>query len=187
MARSRRSRVNAKGRNKGEGQYINLPYELLNSEAWRTLGGAAIKVFFELRTRFHGGNNGKLHLSLQEAADLLGLGKATVLRAFGQLEERGLVVCTKRGHWYGRRASEWAVFDRGVDGSPPSYAWKQWRPSGPPRASVLKRTHKTKRGSQADPSAPATGPLQNPDHIDGSDIELVRARRVASIGSRTDR
>ena len=51
MARSRRSRVNAKGRNKGEGQYVNLPYELLNSEAWRTLSGPAIKVFFELRTR----------------------------------------------------------------------------------------------------------------------------------------
>jgi hypothetical protein len=187
MARSRRSRVNAKGRNKGEGQYVNLPYELLNSEAWRTLSGPAIKVFFELRTRFHGGNNGKLHLSLQEAADLLGLGKATVQRAFDQLEERGLVVCTKRGHWYGRRASEWAVFDKGIDGGSPSYAWKQWRPSGPPRPSVLKRIQKTKLGSQTDPSAHATGPLQNPEDIDGPDIELVRPRRVVGIGSGMDR
>ena len=187
MARSRRSRVDAKGRNKGDGQYVNLPYSLLNSEAWRTLSGAAIKVFLELRSRFHGGNNGKLPLSLQEAADLLGLGKATVLRAFDQLEERGLIVSTKRGQWYGRRASEWAVFDRGVDGSPPSYAWKQWRPPGPPRPSVLKRTQKTKLGSQADPSGGATGPLQNPDHIDGSDIELVRPHRVVGIGSGMDR
>lgn len=187
MDRSRTSRVNAKGRNKGKGQYVHLWYELLNSEAWRTLSGPAIKVFFELRTRFHGGNNGKLHLSLQEAADLLGLGKATVQRAFVQLEERGLIICTKRGQWYGRQASEWAVADKGIDGGPPSYAWKQWRPSGPPRASVLKWTQKTKRGSQADPSAHTTGPLENPEHIDGSDIELVRPRRTIGIGSEMDR
>jgi hypothetical protein len=187
MAPSRRSRVNAKGRNKGEEQFLILSYPLLQSEAWRTLSGPAIKVFFELRTRFHGGNNGKLHLSLDEAAGLLRLGKATVLRAFVQLEERGLIVCTKRGHWYGHRASEWAVADRGIDGGPPSYAWKQWRPSGPPPASVLKRTQKTKLGSQADPSGRATGPLQNPEHIDGSDMELVRPLRVVRIGSGTDR
>jgi hypothetical protein len=187
MARSRKSRANATGRNKGEGQYVKLQYELLNSEAWRTLSGPAIKVFFELRTRFHGGNNGKLHLSLDEAAGLLRLGKATVLRAFDQLEERGLIACTKRGHWYGHRASEWAVADQGIDGGPPSYAWKQWRPSGPPPASVLKRTQKTKLGSQADPSGGATGPLQNPEHIDGSDTELIRPRRMVGIGSGTDR
>src|SRR5215472_12431808 len=58
----------------------NLSYSLVNSEAWRTLRGAAVKVFLELRTRFHGGNNGKLHMSLEEAARLLRLGKATVLR-----------------------------------------------------------------------------------------------------------
>jgi hypothetical protein len=187
MARSRRSRVNAKGRNKGDVPYVNLPYELLNSEAWRTLSGPAIKVFLELRTRFNGGNNGKLHLSLQEAADLLGLGKATVQRAFDDLKERGLVVCTKRGQWYGRRASEWAVFDKAVDGGPPSYAWKQWRPPGPPRPSVLKWTQKTKRGFRADPSGGATGPIQNPEPIDGSDTELVRPLRVVGIGSGTDR
>jgi hypothetical protein len=59
---------------------MTLQYELVNSDAWRTLSGPAIKVFLELRTRYHGGNNGRLHLSLDEAARLLGLGKSTVQR-----------------------------------------------------------------------------------------------------------
>ena len=187
MAYRSKSRTKTKGRNKDEVPYFNFSYSLLNSEAWRTLSGPAVKVFLELRTRFNGGNNGKLHMSLEEAAGLLGLGKATVQRAFRELEDRHLVTCTKRGQWYGRRASEWAVFDKGVDGELPSYKWKQWRPPGPPRASVLKWTQKTKRGSGVDPSSLTTGPLQNPEHIDGSDMELVRARRVVRIGSETDR
>jgi|SRR5262245_24270514 len=156
MSRRWRSRIKPKGR---DAQYVNLPYSVLNSEAWRTLPGAAVKVFLELRTRFHGANNGKLHMSLEEAAGLLGLGKATVLRALGQLEERGFIECTRKGHWYGRMASEWAVFDKGVDGGLPSYKWKQWRPAGPPRPSVLKWTRKTKRGFRMDPSILPTGPL----------------------------
>lgn len=166
---------------------MTLSYSLLNSEAWRTLSGPAVKVFLELRTRFHGGNNGKLHLSLEEAAGLLQLGKATVMRAFTDLEERGLIACTKRGQWYGRVASEWAVFDKGVDGDLPSYRWKQWRPPGGPRPSVLKWTEKTKRGSETDPSGVATGPLQNREHFDGSATEPVRALKVVAFGSVADR
>ncbi len=183
MAYKSKSRINAKGRSKGEGQYVNLSYSLLNGEAWRTLSGAAAKVWLELRTRFHGGNNGRLHMSLDEAAVLLGLGKATVHRAFRELEERHFVRCTKRGRWYGRQASEWAVCDKGIDGELPDYRWKQWQPPGPPRRSVRKWNRKTKNGSHADPSVPTTGPLQNGEVIDEADLELVRPHRVVGTGS----
>ncbi|WP_216825867.1 hypothetical protein [Sulfitobacter sp. SK012] len=42
------------GPNKGKGgsdQYTPLPYPLLKSKAWRSLSGAAVKVFFELHSR----------------------------------------------------------------------------------------------------------------------------------------
>jgi DNA-binding transcriptional ArsR family regulator len=180
-------RKRRKHHNDGDGQYMVLSYSLLNSEAWRTLSGPAVKVFLELRTRFHGGNNGKLHMSLEEAAGLLKLGKATVMRAFKELEERGLILCTRRGQWYGRMASEWAVGDKGIDGVLPSYRWKQWRPPGPPRASVLKWTEKTKRGSEMKPSGVATGPLQNRELGDGSATEPVRAPNVLPFGSEMSR
>ncbi len=44
---------------------------MLRSDAWHALGGPAGKVYFEIRTRFNGGNKGQLTLSLDEAARLL--------------------------------------------------------------------------------------------------------------------
>jgi len=51
----------------------------------------------ELRRHYNGGNNGDLSLSLDEAAGLLHLGKATVARAFGELEAKGTIRMTARG------------------------------------------------------------------------------------------
>jgi hypothetical protein len=135
MARSRRRK---RGRGSGEGQYVNLPYSMLLSPAWLALSGSAVRLWLLLRTRYNGGNNGRLTLSLEEAATQLHIGKATVFAAFAELEEKGFVACMKRGHWYGRRASEWAVTDKGVDGDMPSYAWKRWQPD----LSVLESTEK---------------------------------------------
>ena len=35
---------------------------------------------------------------------------------------------TKRGQWYGRLASEYAVTDKPVNGAIPTHSWKNWRP-----------------------------------------------------------
>ena len=96
--------------------------------AWRSLSGAGVKVFVELRSRYHGGNNGDLSLSLDEAARLLHIGKATAARAFRELEDKGFIRMTKRGHWYGRRATTYAVTDRPLKDHPPTNNWRAWQP-----------------------------------------------------------
>lgn len=148
--RSRR-RLNAKGRNETE-QYVNLPYAMLLSPAWLSLSGAAVRVWLLVRTRFNGGNNGRLTLSLEEAARILHVAKGTVLRGFQELEEKGFLVCSRRGQWYGRLASQWAVTDKGVDGAMPTYAWRHWHKS--PRSDAPR---KTEGGFDTDPSGPVTG------------------------------
>jgi len=120
-------RVNATGRN-GTEQYIGVPYSMTRSAAFRSLTGSALKVWVELRSRFNGRNNGELSLSLDEGARLLGMGKTTVGRAFVELEEKGLIVMTRRGQWYGRLATTWAVTDRSYNGHLPTNAWKHWQP-----------------------------------------------------------
>lgn len=127
---TRKRRMNAKGRRETE-QFLPIPYTMARSTAWRSLSGPAIKVWIELRTRFDGNNNGKLSLSLDEAARLLGMGKATAQRAFAELEEKGFIKMTKRGQWYGRLATEWAVTDRHHNGHLPTRDWQKWKP--PPR------------------------------------------------------
>ena len=140
-----RNRYKPRGKRSDEGQYINLPYAMIKSPAWRSLSGSAIKVWFELHARFSGGNNGSIHLSMNEAAQILGLGKATVQRAFVELEAKGFIVLEVPGNWYSRRAHDWRLTTKPTQASTGNKAatndWRDWRPQ------------KTKRGSGTDPSA----------------------------------
>jgi DNA-binding transcriptional ArsR family regulator len=155
-------------RKQHEGQYAPLPYALLKSDAWRSLSGAAVKVFLELHTRFNGSNNGKLMLSYSEAAEALGMGKATVQRAYAELVEKGLLVLEREGNWYHRQAHEWRLTIKPVQTAkgttPPTHDWRNFR------------TPKTKRGSETVPSGASVVPFQNPSPRSGSKSEPVRAK-----------
>ena len=126
MARRGR-KANRTGRSDGSEQYMSIGYPMARSDAWRSLSGGAVKVWVELHTRYNGGNNGKLSLSLDEAVRLLGLGKATVGRAFKELDKKGFVRLKKRGHWYGRKASEYAITHKSSDGLPATHEWRRWQ------------------------------------------------------------
>jgi hypothetical protein len=134
------------GKRSDEGQYVALPYAMLKSAAWRSLSGNAVRVWFELHTRYNGGNNGAVRLSMAEAAEALGIGKATAGRAFAELQEKGFIVLAKPGAWYHRRAHEWRLTTKPVHTAKgkdtPTNDWRSWYPS-----------KKTERGSRTVPSA----------------------------------
>ena len=115
MPMSRRRRYRG-GRDKGEEQFFGLSYPMARSPAFRSLSGPALKVFIEVPTRSHGGNNGDLSLSMDEAAQLLGIGKATVQRAFTELEAKGFLMMTRKGQWVGRLATTWRTYGQGLQG-----------------------------------------------------------------------
>lgn len=119
--------INHTGRSKHDDQYIPISYPMAHSAAWRSLSGSAIKVYVELRTRYHGHNNGKLSLSMDEGARLLGMSKSTVKRAIAVLIDRGFITITRPGFWYGRQATLYSVTDRSLDGNLAINTWKQWR------------------------------------------------------------
>jgi len=175
MKKPRPSRANATGRNQTE-QYIPVSYAMARSPAWRSLSGVSVKVWVELRARYNGANNGKLTLSLDEAARLLGIGKATVKRAYAELQAKGFIVMTRPGQWYGRLATEWAVTDRSFNGHPPTHAWRQW---GPAKKQTL--------GSQADRNTAATVPSRNREAKSWSATEPVGDTLRHAIGSEAER
>lgn len=121
-----------KGKRSKEGQYIPLPYAQAKSAAWRSLSGSAVKLWVELHTRYNGGNNGKLILSQGEAAKALGMGKATIKRAFDELQVKGFIVLKKQGSWYSKRANEWQITTKRDDADPkarvPTNDWRSWQP-----------------------------------------------------------
>ena len=129
MSRDRRKRgrgVNATGRNDTE-QYVALPYNMLRSVAWRSLSGSAVRVYLELHCRFHGNNNGKLSLSMDEASKLLKIGKSTAKNAFDDLIDKGFLVVTRPGQWLGRQATEYRLTTKQCAGHRPTNDWKHWR------------------------------------------------------------
>jgi hypothetical protein len=80
------------------------------------------------------------------------MSKTTVGRALAELEEKGFVRMTKRGEWYGRLASTYAVTDRPMGKSPPTNTWQRWRPPAEKnRASVRRRSDKGADGSTSEP------------------------------------
>ena len=126
MAKHRRTE--ASGRSAPE-QFMGLPYVLVKSLAWRSLTGSALKVLIELYSRYNGQNNGTLCLSFADAKKKLGIGNATIKRAFVELQNKGFIRLTEPGHWYGRKAAEWAVTHKSWQGNLPSNDWKNWRPT----------------------------------------------------------
>ncbi len=159
----------AKGKRSQEGQYIPLSYAQLKSKAWRSLSGAAVKVWLEVHTRYNGGNNGSLTLSMAEAAECLGIGKATAGRAFKELQAKGFLVLVKEGNWYHRRAHEWRLTTKPMQGAkgkkPPTNDWRSWQPP-----------KKTKRGSIMEPPGSNVVSIKNPKLIHGSKSEPVRGK-----------
>ncbi len=155
-----------------------LPYAQLKSAAWRSLSGSAVRLWLELHTRYNGGNNGTLTLSYAEAGETLGMGKATVQRAYAELVANGFLALEREGNWYSRRAHEWRLTTKSMQKPKgKELATQDWRNY---------RARKTKRGSETEPSHLALVPPENPKAVHGSDLEPVRAEKRRSYGSRTE-
>ena len=161
-----------KSKRTSEGQYLPLPYAQLKSDAWRSLSGSAVRVWLELHTRYNGGNNGTLTLSYAEAGAALSMGKATVQRAYGELVAKGFLVLEHEGNWYNRRAHEWRLTTKPMQGTKGKMlATQDWHSY---------RATKTKRGAGLEPSALCMVPFENPKVTLGSNVEPVRAKKRPS-------
>lgn len=183
MAKRKRSnRILANGRDNAE-QYFSMGYRTAQSPAWRSLSGPAAKVWVELRSRFNGRNNGRLHLSLEEGAHLLGLGKTTVHRALKELEEKGFIRKTRQGQFYGRLASEYALTSERIDGHNATCDWKRWSP----RKRRIVEFPKQKRGPDTGHIATLTGPDKERKNCSRPTTKPVNGAQSNPKGPETER
>ena len=110
-------------------QYAKVYYRMLYSTAWRTLKGGDIKIYFELRRRFNGRNNGEIFLSRSEACKLLKIGNTQAQNGFKRLEECGFIKVAKRGGFIGRQANQYILTEKSYKGNQPTNDWKRWQPT----------------------------------------------------------
>lgn len=115
-----------------------LPWYLLETSAWRSLSAQARAVYVQLGLRYRGANNGRLALSVRDAAAECRINKTTAARAFSELVERGFIELAQAGAFTfkTRHAAEWRLTALPCDrtGAPAAKTFMRWRPSDPPRS-----------------------------------------------------
>jgi hypothetical protein len=121
-----------KGRGKSE-RYVWLRFWLLDSPAWKSLPVGARALYVEIARRYNGSNNGRIPYSIREVERSLHISDSTACRLLKILQDRGFIVCTKRGAFSlkaDKDASEWALTEYASD-HPPAHATKdfiRWQP-----------------------------------------------------------
>jgi hypothetical protein len=107
--------------------WVWLTLELIESDAWRSIGINTVKLInFLMREHLrHGGaENGKLKAP-QHQLEACGIGARYVARAIAQADEVGLVDCRRNGM---RAASTYALtWLPSYDGRGPSNRWRSYR------------------------------------------------------------
>ena len=166
--------VDAKGRSKTGGKFVALPDPLITSEAWRSLSGSAVRYYIELRRRFNGWNNGDLHLTLDEAATVLRMGRNTTVKAQKELLEKGFIYRTQRSGFHQHVPTLWALTDMPLKNQPPPHRYKTWKPKIHSPGAVLEPLSVPKRHSQT----PAGGSR-------GAETALTEANSSQSRGAET--
>lgn len=125
------SRANKKGRSTA-GHFVQLPYGLLHSAAWRSLSPGERSVYLAIRQTYNGHNNGCIGLGARRAAELANVSKNTACKHFAVLIERGFTECATPGGFNtnSRRQTEWRLTDERchVTGAIPTRAYLKWRP-----------------------------------------------------------
>ena len=86
-----------KNENKQE-HFTKMVRNMMQTDAWRALSPTAQALYPWIKFEWHGpkaNNNGKIKLSVRQAADCLGCGKNAASRAFRDLQAKGFIVQTK--------------------------------------------------------------------------------------------
>lgn len=130
----------ARRRNDQE-HFARIPVSVLESAAVTTLNHAALRVLVILASQWRGKDNGTLALTESYARRFGFNGRDTLYRSLRALEERGLIVCTRRGvkikNHFTLYALGWeAITHR--DGKPlarpeprDNSRWLKWKPTVP--------------------------------------------------------
>lgn len=109
-----RTKVNKTGRNEQTEHFTKLIRVTMETLAWRSLSTTAQALYPWLKLEWRGpdaNNNGKLRLSMRQAAERLGVRVDTAAKAFKDLQAKGFVVVTEAAHLGTDGAARAAAFE----------------------------------------------------------------------------
>ena len=108
-------------------QHIRVYEWMASCPAYRSLSVYARCLYFELKRRYTGSNNGNIPLAFREAMELVGCSNRPLLAAFEELQEKGFIKPIQKGAfgWKVRRdgkgrATTWLLTEYKADYPNPS-------------------------------------------------------------------
>lgn len=120
-------------RDKGRisGPFVPMLTETMATAAWRAMSPYARVLYVAVKSRysFKAKNNGRIYLSVRQAAEETGLNKDTVARSFRELSYYGFIVMTNPGCLgvEGRgKAPHWRLTEIGYMTDPPTRDFLRW-------------------------------------------------------------
>lgn len=93
-----KARQDPRGRKPAAEHWTQALRSTMETPAWRAMSLAAQMLHLWLKLEWHGpkaNNNGKIRLSVRDAAARLGVGKDKAARAFQELQAKGFLVITE--------------------------------------------------------------------------------------------
>lgn len=133
-----RRRINQADRDGSE--FVALPHVVMDSQAFLSLSGPAVRLLLDMARQFKGHNNGRLVACSKYLKKRGWKSHDTATRAKRELEGAGLVFETRKGA-RPNKASWYAVTWIGLDWSPemdvsakalPRGQYLRWKPAGSP-------------------------------------------------------
>lgn len=115
--------------------FIMISRDLMRTTAWQSLHPCAGWVLIDVWSRHNGKNNGKIIYTVNDAQRLVGCGRRQAIRFLHELEEKGFIVATKRGHFqiksgsWKSRGTTWRLTMEPCNGQPPTRDYLQWSPT----------------------------------------------------------
>lgn len=139
-----------RGRSKPAGgakHWVQVEHYLMDTPAWRALSANAKVIYFEVKRRYNGKNNGLISFSSREAGEALNASHQTGSRALNELQENGFLEVTEDST-FNRKvklAREYRITEKRDDRpgleAPPTKEFLQWRPPANSNVSSIGEIH----------------------------------------------
>ena len=115
---------------RNDSRFVKIDYYILNSKAWKELTPRDVRVWLSLCRRFNGVNNGRISLSIREAASEGKMGSATASKAIKKLIAMGFIKKTFGGSFSQKKqlASEFALTHVKLGDDKASKEFMKWKP-----------------------------------------------------------
>lgn len=124
----KKRRPDRTGRSQGDGKFAKLPEWQVESEAYRALKVGPRALLAELKLLYNGSNNGRLFLSIRDAATLLHVDKSTASAWLWSLEATGFIRASVRGSQdvKERHATSWILTEHSFGDATATKDFMRW-------------------------------------------------------------